>query len=61
MPRLYDDNYPSGFIEVDHINAYLLPGPNIYVTPRATPFYRVPPVNIPTMAGVSNAPILMTL
>ena len=44
MPRLYDDNYPGGFIEVDHINAYLLPGPDIYVTPRATPFYRVPPM-----------------
>lgn len=42
MPRIYDDKYPNGFIEVDHINAYLIPGPDIYVKPRPTPFYRVP-------------------
>ena len=42
MPRIYDDKYPGGFIEVDHINAYLLPGPDIYVKPRAKPFFRVP-------------------
>ena len=42
MPRIYDEKYPNGFIEVDHINAYLLPGPDIFVYPRATPFFRVP-------------------
>ena len=42
MPRIYDDKYPGGFIEVDHINAYLLPAPDIYVSPRPTPFFRVP-------------------
>ena len=42
MPRIYDDKYPGGFIEVDHINPYLLPGPDILVEPRATPFFRVP-------------------
>ena len=42
MPRIYDDKYPNGFIEVDHINAYLLPAPDIYVSPRSTPFFRVP-------------------
>ena len=42
MPKLYDPKFPGGFIEVDHINGYLIPGPDIYVTPRATPFFRVP-------------------
>lgn len=42
MPRIYDDKYPNGFIEVDHINGYLLPAPDIYVSPRPTPFFRVP-------------------
>ena len=42
MPRIYDDKYPNGFIEVDHINGYLLPGPDIFVYPRPTPFFRVP-------------------
>ena len=42
MPRIYDDKYPNGFIEVEHINAYLLPAPDIYVSPRPTPFFRVP-------------------
>ena len=42
MPRIYDDKYPGGFIEVDHINGYLLPGPDIFVEPRSTPFFRVP-------------------
>ena len=32
----------DNFIIVDHINPYLIPGPDIYVKPRATPFYRVP-------------------
>ena len=32
----------KNFVVVDHINAYLIPGPDIYVTPRATPFFRVP-------------------
>lgn len=42
MPKLFSPKYPGGFIEVEHINAYLLPGPDIYVSPRATPFFRVP-------------------
>ena len=46
MPRIYDDKYPGGFIEVEHINAYLLPGPDIYVSPRPTPFFRVPEMRI---------------
>lgn len=44
MPKLFDPKYPGGFIEVPHINAYLMPGPDIYVEPRATPFFRVPPM-----------------
>ena len=44
MPKLFDPKYPGGFIEVDHINAYLMPGPDIYVEPRSTPFFRVPPM-----------------
>ncbi|MBR0061755.1 MAG: hypothetical protein IJP68_09795, partial [Selenomonadaceae bacterium] len=44
MPRIYDPKYPGGFIEVDHINPYLLPGPDIFVEPRETPFFRVPPM-----------------
>ena len=42
MPRIYNPKYPNGFIEVEHINGYLIPGPDIYVEPRATPFFRVP-------------------
>lgn len=42
MPRIYDKKYPNGFIEVEHINGYLLPAPDIYVSPRPTPFFRVP-------------------
>lgn len=42
MPRIYDDKFPGGFIEVDNINGYLLPGPNIFIYPRPTPFFRVP-------------------
>ncbi len=42
MPKLFDPKFPGGFIEVEHINAYLLPGPDIYVKPRAKPFFRVP-------------------
>ena len=38
MPKLYN---PDGtFREVDHINFYLLPGPDIYVTPRTLPLSR---------------------
>ena len=54
MPRIYDPKYPGGFIEVDHINPYLLPGPDILVEPRATPFFRVPSMiygNKPTDDG----------
>ena len=54
MPRIYDDNYPNGFIEVDHINPYLMPAPDIFVSPRPTPFFRVPSMiagNRPTDNG----------
>ena len=49
MPRIYDDKYPNGFIEVEHINAYLLPAPDIYVSPRPTPFFRVPSMKLGNM------------
>ena len=42
MPKLFDPKYPDGFVEVDHINGYLLAAPDIYVEPRSTPFFRVP-------------------
>ena len=42
MPILYNPKYPNGFIEVEHINGYLIPGPDIYVEPRAEPFFKVP-------------------
>ncbi|MBQ9496992.1 MAG: hypothetical protein IJR52_05375 [Selenomonadaceae bacterium] len=32
----------KNFIVVDHINPYLLPGPDIMVSPRSKPFFRVP-------------------
>lgn len=32
----------KNFIVVDHINPYLLPGPDIMVSPRNKPFFRVP-------------------
>lgn len=35
---------PDDFIRVDHINPYLMPGPDIWVSPRPTPFYNVPPM-----------------
>lgn len=41
MPRLYDSD--GTFREVEYINAYLLPGPDIYVTPRAIPLTRAVP------------------
>ena len=37
-----DDKPKDDFIIVPHINGYLIPGPDIYVEPRATPFFRVP-------------------
>ena len=42
MPKLFDPKLPDGFVEVEHINGYLLAAPDIYVEPRATPFFRVP-------------------
>ena len=30
------------FVEVPHINGYLIPAPDIYVTPRSTSFFKVP-------------------
>ena len=42
MPRIYDDKYPNGFIEVEHINPYLMNAPDIFVEPRPTPFFNVP-------------------
>ena len=50
MPRLYDPKFPGGFIEVDHINAYLMPNaPDIFVEPRAKPFFRVPEMKFGSM------------
>ncbi len=60
MPRLYDPSYPNGFIEVDHINPYLMPNvPDILVEPRATPFYRVPPMKFGNMPR-DNGNLLLT-
>lgn len=59
MPKIFDPEFPSGFIEVDHINAYLLPGPDIYVSPRATPFFRVPPMLKGSMP-IDNGNFLLT-
>ncbi len=42
MPIIYDDKYPNGFIEVEHINPYLMNAPDIFVEPRPTPFFNVP-------------------
>ena len=42
MPRLYDENFEGGYRDVEHINGYLLPGPDIYVTPRTSPLCPVP-------------------
>ena len=45
MPRIFDPKYPKGYIDVDHINGYLLPGPDIYVKPRSLPLSAaVPPI-----------------
>ena len=42
MPRLY---YPDGtFRDVEHINAYLLPGSDIFVEARPAPMCQVPPM-----------------
>ena len=43
MPRIFDSKYPKGYIDVDHINGYLLPGPDIYVKPRSLPLSRAVP------------------
>ena len=54
MPRIYDKNFEGGYRDVAHINAYLLPGPDIYVTPRSKPLCPVPPMtrgNQPTDDG----------
>ena len=49
MPRLYN---PDGtYIEVDHINAYLLPGPDVFVEKRSKPLCEVPPINTGNMAN----------
>ena len=56
-----DNEKPQdNFIIVDHINAYLIPGPDIYVTPRATPFYRVPAMNIGS-SPIDNGNLLLTI
>ena len=41
-PKEY--TWKDKFIVVPHINGYLLPGPDIYIEPRSTPFFRVPPM-----------------
>ena len=40
MPRIYNED--GTFEEVEHINWYLLAGPDIYVEPRTTPLCHVP-------------------
>ena len=55
-----DNEKPAdSFIIVDHINPYLIPGPDIYVTPRATPFYRVPAMRLGSMP-VDDGNLLLT-
>lgn len=41
--------YP--FVEVPHINGYLIPGPDIYVAPRSSSFFKVPEI------GQGSSPI----
>ena len=42
MPRIYNDD--GTFEDVEHINWYLLAGPDIYVEPRTTPLCHVPKI-----------------
>ena len=45
---------PYRFVEVPHINGYLIPGPDIYVYPRSSSFFKVPEMswgNKPTDGG----------
>ena len=52
MPRLYN---PDGtYIEVDHINFYLMPGPDVFVEKRNKPLCEAPPMttgNMPLDGG----------
>ena len=51
-PKEY--SWKNNFIEVDHINGYLISAPDIYVMKRATPFFNVPPMihgNVPVDDG----------
>ena len=47
MPRIYNDD--GTFEDVEHINWYLLAGPDIYVEPRTTPLCHVPPMCLGNM------------
>ena len=54
MPRLYDEKFEGGYRDVEHINGYLLPGPEIYVESRSKPLCPVPPMstgNMPADGG----------
>ena len=42
MPRIYNDD--GTFEDVEHINWYLLAGPDIYAEPRSTPICPVPKI-----------------
>ena len=43
MPEEEEPKWKKNFIVVDHINPYLMPNaPDIYVEPRAKPFFKVP-------------------
>ncbi|MBO4402027.1 MAG: hypothetical protein J5809_09335 [Selenomonadaceae bacterium] len=46
MPFIYEENPDGTFSrrEVDHINGYLIAGPDIYVEKRAKPLCNVPPM-----------------
>ena len=39
----------KNFVVVDHINGYLIPGPDIFVKPRSKPFFRVPEIIMGSM------------
>ena len=51
MPKDSKPKEPIPFVEVDHINGYLIPGPDIYVMKRNKSFFNVPEI------GIGNKPI----
>ena len=42
MPKDSKPKEPVPFVEVDHINGYLIPGPDIYVMKRNKSFFNLP-------------------